>query len=183
MPATETDSVSPEAGRPWWLSLLVFIGTFALLQYGWEAARGTALERLLVHQTTVETASALIRLLTPQIDAHAVGPHIVASGGGLNVLRGCEGVELLFLLTAALLAHPFDWRVRLGGWAGGVALIFVLNEARLLALFYSYREDRALFDQLHGLTAPVLMVAAIVVFFVALLHWQDRVGQAVVKPA
>jgi exosortase/archaeosortase family protein len=155
---------------------MLFVGAFALLQYGWEMARNSALEQLVIHEATVKTASALISLVTPHIDVRPVGASIVASGGGLHVLRGCEGVEVLFLLMAALLAHPFDWRARLAGMAGGLLLIFALNELRLVALFYSYRQDHALFDLLHGLVTPLVMVAVVVLFFLGLLHWQEQLG-------
>jgi exosortase/archaeosortase family protein len=174
---THSHSISSIHQRPWWLNLLVFMGSFALLQYGWEMARNSALERLVVHQVTVNTTATLIRLISPDIHAQPVGANIVASGGGLHVMRGCEGVEVMFVLAAALLAHPFAWRVKCAGLAGGLALIFVLNEARLLALFYSYRYSHALFDQLHGLVTPLLMMAAVVLFFLSLLHWQDQPSQ------
>lgn len=157
----------------WWTSLLVFLACFVLLQWGWELARGTALERFIVHRATVGTATALINWLTPHVNAHAEGASIVASGGGLNVQRGCEGVEVYLLLSAALLAFPLAWRVRLGGLAGGLLLVLVMNEARLLALFYSFRSHRALFDQLHGLVTPLLMVTGVLLFYLALLRWQN----------
>ena len=176
MTNTAPNSDASRPNRAWWVSLLLFIGTFALLQYGWEMARDTAIERMVIHEATVKPASALIGLLTPGIAARPLGASIVANGGVLHVMRGCEGVEVLFLLAAALLAHPLNWRVRLGGLTGGLMLIFVLNEVRLVALFYSYRQDHALFDQLHGLVTPLIMVAAVVVFFMGLLHWQDRMS-------
>lgn len=160
--------------RAWWWSLILFLAVFGLLQAGWEAARGTALERLVVHEATVGTVAAAVRLITPEIDARAVGARVAAPGGGLNVLQGCEGTEVFFLLVAALAAHPLRWKVRLVGLLAGAAVVFVLNEMRLLALFYSYRLDRSLFDQLHGLVTPLVLVVLTLGYFLVLLRWNDR---------
>ena len=53
--------------------------------------------------------------------------------------------------------------------AGSVAVVVATGHAtpRVLALFYSFRYDRALFAQLHSLVAPLLMVVATALFFMA----------------
>jgi exosortase/archaeosortase family protein len=85
-------------------------------------------------------------------------------GGGLNILNGCEGVEVAFLLIAALCAMPGSHRRRLCGMAVGVSLVFMLNQARILALFYAFRYDKVLFSLLHGTVAPLAMIACTVLF-------------------
>lgn len=80
----------------------------------------------------------------------------------------------MFLLAAALAA------VRLPGWQRtialllGVGLIFALNQARILTLFYTFRADRGLFDVLHTAVLPVLLVAATAAYFYAVLHYSQR---------
>jgi len=155
-------------------TLLIFIAVFALLQWGWSVARDSWLERLVVHQATVVPAAALVRLLTPEIPARAVAASIKAPGGGINILNGCEGVEVMFLLAAALAAVRLSWRHRSLGLVLGVALIFALNQARILTLFYTYRTDRGLFDALHTAVLPVLLVAATAAHFHAVLHYSRR---------
>lgn len=160
--------------RPLWRSLAIFALSFFALQFGWSQARGTRLERWVIDGATVQTSVALVNVLTPQVAATARGPNVWAAGGGINVRNGCEGTEVLFLLLAGLLAHPFSWRARVLGLLGGSALIFLANQARLLALFYSVRNDPALFAYLHGLVTPLLLVACTLGFFIALLGWDLR---------
>jgi exosortase/archaeosortase family protein len=145
--------------------LVLFVAGFAALQFAWGEARETWIERLVVHQATVAPAAALIRTLTPDIPAQGAGPNIRAPGGGLNILNGCEGAEAIFLLAAALVAVRLPWRTRLTGLAIGTLLIFVLNEARIVVLFYAYRSDRSMFDLLHTVALPVGLIAAVAVFF------------------
>ncbi|MBK8118765.1 MAG: archaeosortase/exosortase family protein [Sulfuritalea sp.] len=158
---------------------LIFLVVFTSLQALWGQARGTAVERLLIQHATVGSAVALIGLMTPQIRAHADGTRIRAAGGGLNILNGCEGVEVLFLLAAAFAAAPLPARRRWLGLASGIVFVFALNQARILALFYAYRSDRSLFDLLHGTAAPVILIALTAMFFLA---WAND-GRASRRPS
>ncbi len=163
--------------RPVWLMVGLFILTVIILQWAWAQARGAAIERAVIDSATVGSAVLLINAITPEVQARAVGSRIKAPGGGINVLNGCEGTEVLFLFAAAMLAYPFSWRTRLTGLLTGTALIFVANQARLLALFYSYQSDRALFNQLHGLVMPLALIALTLTLLACLIYLDDRHGQ------
>lgn len=152
--------LAPVIGRT-----LAFVLIFMALQAGWEALRGTWVERLWIHDVTVGVATGLINLLTPGVQAVAVGSRITSPGGGLNVLLGCEGTDVLFMLTAAFCLAPLPWRTRWLGWLCGLVWVFALNQARIAALFYAFRADRELFHQLHSTAAPLLMVVLTGLFF------------------
>ncbi|HKT73404.1 MAG TPA: exosortase/archaeosortase family protein [Steroidobacteraceae bacterium] len=144
---------------------LLFLLIFTALQLGWQAARGTWLEQVVIHDVTVSPAAAAVNFLTPDAHALAIKFSINAPGGGLNVLNGCEGTEALFLLLAAFLVAPLPWRSRFGGFLLGVGMVFVVNQLRILALFYAYRADHALFDPLHGTVAPILVILLVAGYF------------------
>ena len=150
------------------------IAVFMLLQAGWESARGSWIERLWVHELTVRSATGLINWLTPDVGALPQGTRIVAPGGGLNVLFGCEGTDVVFLLTAAFMAFALPWRSRLAGLAVGLVWVFVLNQWRIVALFYSFRADRELFDLAHTTAAPLLMIVLTGLFFHLWLRYSAR---------
>ena len=158
--------------------LLVLVG----LQLAWHFARGTALERMVIDRATVGTAVDLIHRIQPGLAVSAAGARIQAPGGGINVLNGCEGTEVLFLLFAAVAAAHLSWRARVTGLLLGMVWVFALNQLRLLALFFSYRSDRVLFDQLHGMVAPLLLVALVVIFFHGLTAWDARRTAALPEP-
>ncbi len=159
------------------LRAFAFALVFMALQAGWEAARGSWIERLWVHQLTVRSATVVINQLTPEVQAVAKGTRVSAPGGGLNVLFGCEGTDAVFLLTAALLVFSMPMRVRLAGLATGLVWVFLLNQLRIVALFYAYRADAGLFDLLHTAAAPLLMVVLTGLFFhLWLVHAAPRGG-------
>lgn len=154
---------------PLWLQLGVFTLTFVLLQAGWSSVRGTAVERIAINDATVVPAAWLVRRITPEVRAMAVRSSIRAAGGGINVLNGCEGFEVLFLLVAALLIAPLTWRRRVVGLVAGTLLVWVLNQGRILVLFYANRTDKELFSLLHGTVAPLVMIVLVSIAFVLYL--------------
>lgn len=159
--------------RPLWRVVLIFVGVFFIAQYAWNAAKGGVVEWVVIHSGTVIPAAAMVNLITPQIGAQAQGASIKAPGGGLNILNGCDGMEVAFLLIAGFLSLKLPLKPRLAGLALGLLLVFVLNQARILTLFYAFRTDRQLFDALHTAVLPVVLVALIALYFYAFLHYRQ----------
>lgn len=155
--------------RSLWRVLMVFLLGFFALQYAWEMARGSAVERAIIDDLTVRPAAWLIDWLWPDYAVRADGHRLVAASGRINVLNGCEGLETLFLLVAALIAYPFTWRVRLAGLLAGTALVFALNQARIVLLWHVFMRERDWFGVLHGTLLPLLLVATCLAFFLLLL--------------
>jgi exosortase family protein XrtM len=141
--------------------LAVFFGLHRL--YAW--AEGSSLERWVVETATVKMGAVLLNSLWPTLDVQALGSRLMSTQVRLNVLNGCEGVDVLFLLVAGLTVAPVNSRWRLIGLMVGLPLVFVLNQIRLLALFHALRHDKALFSLLHGTVAPLLLVASVGLFF------------------
>ncbi len=155
--------------------IVAFAALFALLLAGYESARDSALERFVVDDLTVGTAARLIGAFDPSVGVRAEGPRLAAPGGGLVVLAGCEGVDVLLLLTAAMAVAAIPWRARLVGLAAGALLTFVLNQVRVVGLFYAFRTDRELFSMLHGVVTPLAMAVLAGAFFVM---WHARFGHS-----
>lgn len=153
--------------------VLLFLATFLVLQYGWEMSRGTALERFVIHDLTVRPAAWVIGGIWPEAGVAAREHRLVAPAGRLNILNGCEGLETLFLLLAAFVAYPLAWRSRLLGMALGLALVFVLNQARIVLLWQVWTGERALFGLLHGTLLPLALIAACLAYFLVFLARHD----------
>jgi exosortase family protein XrtM len=144
---------------------LVFILLFIFMQAGWQMLRDDAFGHFIRGTLTVKPAVMLIHLLTPHIQASALGNQILAPGGSLVIKIGCEGIEALFILIAALLSVTMAWRAKLSGMLLGLMLIYVVNEMRILILFYAFRTDKALFQLLHGTIAPLALIAIAGLFY------------------
>jgi len=146
-----------------------FLLAFALLASAFEASRGTGFERFVVERLTLAPVTMLINRITPTEQVRLTGRTLLcAHGSSLRVTRGCEGIELLLLLVAAVLAFPACWEARWRGLAIGCALTYLLSLARLLALHYTLRYSPTAWNLLHGLILPLAPIALIMLYF---LRW------------
>lgn len=164
--------MAPEARSTRFIRIALFASLYAALQFGWSSARDTWLERILIDELTVRPAAWLVRHITPEVMAQAVGTHIKAVGGGINILNGCEGFDVVFLLAAAMLVAPLlQMRWRWLGMGCGCIVIWLCNQGRILAMFYANRSDKVLFEVLHGMVAPVVLILIATGFF---MFWVAR---------
>jgi exosortase family protein XrtM len=163
--------MSKPSPRNWNRSLRT-VGVFALaycvLYVGFLSLRGGPVERWVVHDAVVAPAAALARFAEPSSSARANGNRIESPAGSLIVQSGCEGVDALILLWAAIAAFPATVRMKCHGFLLGTLLVYGLNEMRLVVLLIASHRYKPLFEALHGYVAPTLMVLAISLYF---LRW------------
>lgn len=165
--AADWQNIPPPSPEPPSLIVqaLLFLLVFALLQVGWLLVRDNAFGHWVRGDLTVKPAVMLINTLSAQIHATANGNQILAAGGGLVVKLGCEGVEALFILIAALVTAPLSRKSILNGIFYGTLFIYSFNQLRILALFYAFRADKPLFYLLHGTIAPLALITLAGLFF------------------
>lgn len=158
----------PRKPLPIWASALVFLSVFFILQMSYDACRGSDFEHFILGDLTVSPTATVINLLTPAVQVKALGNQLIAPGGGITVLKGCEGTEIMFMLIAAFAAVVMPWRRRLSGLGLGILLVFCLNQVRLVTLFYVYRSEPSLFNLLHGTVAPIVLILCVGLYA---LYW------------
>lgn len=168
------DPKPPLRGAAW--RIAVFAALFVALQWSYGRAGGSALERLVIEDLTVRPAVALLGLGWPELAVRGAGSRIVSPSASINVLNGCEGTDVAFLLIAGMVVAPLAWRWRVAGLLAGLPLVFVLNQLRVLALFHALRVDPSWFERLHGIVAPLVLVLAVGLFF---FFWLERFAPAV----
>jgi exosortase family protein XrtM len=154
-----------------WKRLLASVALFIAMNRTFAQYWSESLRHWVIDVATVEPAAWLARQVEGDHRVLADGSHLRAPDGSINVLYGCEGSDVLMLLAAALLVAPIPWRRRLAGLLAGTALVFALNQARVLALFYAFRRHSLWFGQLHGSIAPLVVVLVVALFF---LWWMRR---------
>lgn len=170
----EKEWLTPKPEQPPLFSqAFLFILVFACLQLGWLMQRDHDLGHFIRGEITVKPAVMLINLLSPHVHAVAFGNQIIASGGGLVIKLGCEGLEVFFILVAAIASSSLSISSMLKATLAGVIYIYLLNQARILILFYTNRTDKALFHLLHTSIAPMVMIALVGLFFHCCLKIQQ----------
>lgn len=147
------------------------------------AAELTApVQRIAVLPWTAGIASAsagLMTLVDPQVVASGQVLRNAATGFGVSIEAGCNGVEAALILIAAMLAYPAPWRHRVLGMLAGLAAVQALNIVRVISLFYVGLWSLKAFEWSHlYLWQALIMLDVLIVFLV----WIRTIPVATARP-
>jgi exosortase H (IPTLxxWG-CTERM-specific) len=93
------------------------------------------------------------------------GTVIRSSRFALDVQNGCNGVEAMLLLAAAIIAFPATLRSRIAGLLVGCAAIQIVNLVRIGSLVWLGEHHHDLFDFVHvGVWQSVVILASVSMF-------------------
>lgn len=152
------------------LFLLLTVALFSVLATPWA-------ERLFTAPFTralVDVCAALIGLVDDRVRAVGDILSFEDGRGAVQVLAGCNAVEVCALLTAAILAFPGKLKYGLIGAAVGVAALQAVNLLRIISLLYLSRGSQPVFDFFHNYVwdAMIGLEGLLVFFFWS--RWQAR---------
>jgi len=117
----------------------------------------------------------MIQLFDDNVIATANVIRDKASGFGVRIERGCNGVEALIILFAAIFAFPAPFKNKLLGFAVGFVAIQALNLVRIISLFYLGQWNQVAFEWFHlYLWQALIILDALVVWLV----WLRTLPQA-----
>jgi exosortase H (IPTLxxWG-CTERM-specific) len=97
----------------------------------------------------------------------------------ISIERGCNGVEAVIILVAAMLAFPAPWKHKLVGIGIGFVAIQALNLVRIISLFYLGQWNRFWFDWFHLYLWQALIVLDALVVFLIWLRYLPRSAEPV----
>ena len=91
----------------------------------------------------------------------------IETGFAISIEPGCNGVEALIILFAAIFAFPASLKHKLIGFAIGFAAIQSLNLVRIISLFYMGQWNMTWFNWFHRyLWQAVIILDALVVWLI-----------------
>ena len=88
----------------------------------------------------------IVGLFDPHAIAHGKILQSTTSGFAISIERGCNGVEAVIILIAAILAFPAPWKHKLACIGIGFVAIQAMNLVRIISLFYLGQWSRLWFD-------------------------------------
>ncbi len=97
-----------------------------------------------------------------------------ANGFAVSIERGCNGMEAVIILFAAIFAFPATWRERLAGFALGFVAIQALNLVRIISLFYLGQYSHTWFEWFHLYLWQALIILDALVVWLLWLRWLPR---------
>lgn len=128
------------------------------------------MENIIIRYFAVVPGAVSLNWLTPGTTVEWDGTRIISKLAILNVLKGCEGTETLLILYSAIIAILRPWDITLIGLFLGTILVFVLNQLRIIGLFFIVAFKPNYFEVVHGVVAPALILVTIAIFFIGWLY-------------
>lgn len=134
-------------------------------------------ERHVIEPFTAALAQVCVWLVGAfDADAIAHGKILQTASGSfaVSIERGCNGIEAVIILVAAMLAFPASWKHKLAGIGAGFVAIQALNLVRIISLFYLGQWNRLWFDWFHLYLWQALIILDALVVFLLWLRWLPR---------
>jgi len=117
----------------------------------------------------------IIQFFDPEVVARGNSIRDATSGFGVRIERGCNGVEAMIILFAAIFAFPAPLKNKLIGFVIGFFAIQLLNIVRIVSLFYLGQWNQVAFEWFHlYLWQALIILDALVVWLV----WLRTLPQA-----
>ncbi|HUO85083.1 MAG TPA: exosortase H [Thermoanaerobaculia bacterium] len=152
--------------------LLVFfatlVGSFALIAFN------PVNDHVIVPFTgwITRVSGAILNLLGQEVTI--TGTVIASSQFGVDIKNGCNGVEAMLLVLAAIFAFPATWISRVVGILAGAIAVQLLNFIRIVSLYLLGRYYPEIFQLFHTGVWQILIILAGVGIF---LLWSFKFAQ------
>lgn len=130
-------------------------------------------DHVIVPYTNVLTWVVAKTLTFIHITAVPQGTVINAARFAMDVHNGCNGIEAVVLLLAAIAAFPASLSDRMKGLLFGLLFVQVVNVVRLVMLFWLGAYHRSVFDLFHVTVWQTIIVLITFAFFYV---WSTRVA-------
>ena len=157
--------------------LVIFGAVYLLFHTTYFLVPDAFLRDLVYHYGIVAISSDLINLCTPMEATSAIANKLISSKASLEIVRGCDGAGATFLLMAAILAFSAPWKQKLLGVAASLLLLYVINQLRVISLYFVVVYQRGWFQMLHTYFAPTLIIIVCCIFFVWWTRWSSNLRE------
>ena len=120
----------------------------------------------------VDACAALIGLFDGRVQALGDILRFTDGHGAVQVLAGCNAVEVCALLFAAIVAFPGKLKYGLIGAGVGIAALQLVNLLHIISLLYLSRGSQSLFEFFHNYVWDAMIGLEGMLIFFLWVRWQ-----------
>lgn len=128
-----------------------------------------------VVQPFTQGLASVCAFLVQAFDSTVISDGIILrsldNGSAVAIQSGCNGIEAMICLTAAVLAYPSSWNERLIGLLAGYLAIQGMNIVRIISLFYLLQWNHQWFEWFHLYVWQALIFLDVLIVFVLWIRW------------
>jgi exosortase H (IPTLxxWG-CTERM-specific) len=154
--------------------IVIFIALILLL-FGAELTRPAQTYFVLPWTSALTSVASFI---LQSVDSTVISSGKVLANGktgfSVSVEAGCNGIEAVIVLLAAMLAFPAPWRHKIAGILVGALTIQVLNLIRVITLFYIGQWNATAFQWMHLYVWQILIMLDVVVVWLVWIRMLSR---------
>jgi exosortase H (IPTLxxWG-CTERM-specific) len=115
--------------------------------------------------TIAHISAAILQWFDSSVQAQGVTLWDQETGAAVSIQPGCNGVEAMIVVLAAMIAMPTQWRYRLLGIGFAFVAVQSLNLVRIISLFYLLQWNEDWFRWAHlYLWQALIMLDALIVY-------------------
>ncbi len=112
----------------------------------------------------------IVKLFDDQVISQGVVLQQVDTGFAVSIQSGCNGVEAVLVLIAAMLAFPAPWKFKFFGIISGFFAVELLNIVRIISLFYLGQWNHSVFEWAHLYIWQALIMLDVLIIFLLWLR-------------
>ncbi len=116
-------------------------------------------------------AAKTIKTLTPDRTVVVSNNALISPRAKMNIVRGCDGSGVWFMLSAAIIGFGASFRQTITGLVAGTITVYIINQIRIVGLYYIIEHNRAWFPPVHTYYAPTLIIILVAGFFLLWTRW------------
>lgn len=141
-----------------------------------------------VIQPFTQGLAAVSAFLVQAFDSTATSEGIIlrslSNDVAVAIQPGCNGVEAMICLTAAILAYRATWIERFIGLLIGYLAIQAMNITRIISLFYLLQWNQQWFEWFHLYVWQALIFLDVLIAFVLWIRWlpSRKTGNNALQP-
>jgi exosortase family protein XrtM len=125
---------------------------------------------LMIDRFSAGVSSKIINFITPKEKTTVTDNEICSGDFMIAVQKGCDGMDVIILMTAALCALTLGWKRKTAGVLTGVVLIYLANLIRIVGLYFVSKYRLGVFDVMHIYVGQTFIVLIGVVFFLVWIN-------------
>ncbi|MCU7835828.1 MAG: exosortase H [gamma proteobacterium symbiont of Taylorina sp.] len=125
-------------------------------------------------QFLAELSAFLVQLFDTNTIAQGVVLRDIQSGFAVSIQPGCNGIEAIIVLIAAIVAYPASIKAKINGIAFGFLAIQFLNVIRIISLFYLGQWNQMVFEWAHQYVWQALIMLDVLLVFIIWIRMTGR---------
>ena len=122
-------------------------------------------------QGIASVSAFVVQAFDSSVTSQGIVLRSLSNGAAVAIQPGCNGLEAMICLTAAILAYHASWSERGLGLLVGYLAIQAMNIVRIISLFYLLQWSHQWFEWFHLYVWQALIFLDVLIVFVLWIRW------------